>query len=193
MRSILIALTLASAPASAAESLIEGGVEEAWEALRQLPPSWSWEFEMGVGYGDVPAWRLYSQSSLLMGGRFGFGKHLDNPNHRLGGSLTTSLDGPVPITFAWILEPAAGWDAVLGRVQLGVSGGYCLSYNARNDIYGWETTVTSGPSVALRIGYSDPWSRVARRFHIFVEPKLRYLQGLPSPGATLYVGSGYGR
>lgn len=193
MRTALTLVLLASAPVHGAEPLIEGGVEEAWEALRKMPPTWSWEFEMGSGYGDVPAWRRESQAALLMGGRFGFGRHFANPTHRFGGYFCTSLDGPVPITFAWVLEPGAGWDAVVGRLQVGASVGYALSYNAKNELVGWETTLTSGPALALRLGYSDPWSRVGRRFHVFVEPKVRYLQGLLSPSAMIYVGSGLGR
>lgn len=193
LRTLTLAMLLSTAPAMAAEPLIDGGVEEAWEALRALPPSFSWDFQMGSGYTDVPALRQYSNASLGMGGRFGFGKHLDNPTHRLGGSLALSIDGPVPITFAFVVEPAAGWDAIFRRVLVGAGAGVAMSYNMNNDLVGWDTSLTAGPSFTVRLGYSEPWSRVGRRFHAFVEPRVRYMSELWSPGVMLYVGSGVGR
>lgn len=193
MKSLLLAMIVASSSAEARDyALIDGGVEEAWEALRNMPPDWSWDGQMAFGYGDVPAWRQYNTQYVLMGGRLGFGWHLKNPDHRLGGTLYTSLDGPVPITFAWVIDPGASWDVIVGKVQVGATLGYALSLNANNQLSGWETSVTSGPSVAMRVGYSQPWSRVTRRMHVFAEPRLRIMQGLPSPSVALCVGSGRG-
>ena len=193
LTTLLLAMLL-TAPASHAReyALIEGGVDEAWEALKNMPPSWSWDGEMGFGYGDVPAWRRYNAHYILMGGRISFGRHLKNPAHRVGGTLVSTLDGPVPITFAWVVEPGLAWDAVVGKVQVGATVGYATSYNANNQLIGWETTFTTGPALSFRVAYSQPWSPVTRRMHVFVEPKVRQMQGLLAPSATLFVGSGRG-
>jgi hypothetical protein len=193
LTTLLLAMLLTT-PASHARdyALIEGGVDEAWDALRNLPPAWSWDGEMGFGYGDVPAWRRYNAQYVLMGGRISFGKHLKNPAHRVGGTLTSTLDGPVPITFAWVVEPGLAWDAVLGKLQVGTTLGYATSYNANNQLIGWETNLTTGPALSFRVGYSQPWSQVTRRMHVFVEPKVRLIGGLLAPSATLFVGSGRG-
>ena len=196
---ILLMGLLGSAPALAQTSLIEGGVEEAWKALKRLPPSRSWDFAFMTGYGDIPYWRLETPPALSFGFRASSGWHLKNqPSQRIGWSIATGLDGPVPINFAWTVEPALAWDVVNTPALFGISLGPAISYNAAMGISRWEDALTAGGSVAVRLGYSEPYSRVGRRFFVFVEPKLRLLPGpderlVGSPIFHFVVGSGLGR
>ncbi|MCO4745671.1 MAG: hypothetical protein KC912_12840 [Proteobacteria bacterium] len=191
---LVVASLMLSTQAVAYEPLIDGGVEEAWAALKKLPPRVSWEFALSTGYGDVPYWRDEAQAWMTMGGRFSMGRHLEKtPAQRFGGSLSTTLEGAVPHNFAWVIEPAVTWDTILAPLQVGVSVGPAFSFNAANRLVGWDTKMIAGPSAALRIGYSENWSRVGRRFHVLFEPKIRYQANLLSPTFSIVIGSGMGR
>jgi hypothetical protein len=42
------------------------------------------------------------------------------------------------------------------------------------------------------VGWSQPFSRLARRLHVVLEPKVRMVDGRLNPTVALYVGSGRG-
>ena len=120
------------------------------------------------------------------------GKNFEG-GHRLGGSMTGVIEGPMGVHTTMALEPHAAWDWVSsGGVQLGLGIGPALMYHVRADTIFVEREVTVNPSVAGRVGWSQPWTRVGRRLFLVLEPKVRYLDGELNPLVALVVGSGGG-
>lgn len=161
--------------------------------VQRLPPSVSYEFAMHFSFGTVTYWREFVDAWIGFGGRFAGGKHLGD--HRLGGSITGVAEGPIGVHTTLALEPAATWDFVAPKsgLQLGFGVGPSLMYHFRNDTTEAERKVTLNPSAAMRIGWSQSWTRVGRRLFIVAEPKIRYVDGEPNPLIALVVGSGSGR
>jgi hypothetical protein len=91
------------------------------------------------------------------------------------------------------------WDRVGGNVLVGASVGPSLLIHSSQATVRTETDVMLAPMVAVRVGYSKPFSRLGRRFYVVAEPKARWLSGGRNLnpqldwGAVLLVGSGRGR
>ena len=192
---IVLAALLSAAPAAAQD---DGGTLSASDLpppsfeVQRLPPTISYEFAMHFSFGTVTYWREFVDAWIGFGGRFAYGKHIGE--HRLGGSLTAVAEGPLGVHTSLALEPHATWDWISpGGVQLGVGAGPAAMYHFRNDIVTPERSVTFNPSAAVRIGWSQSWTRVGRRLFIVAEPKLRIVDGEPNPLVALVVGSGNGR
>jgi hypothetical protein len=71
-------------------------------------------------------------------------------------------------------------------------------YHAKALVGQDETAFTVAPTAAARIGWSQGWSRVGRRFFFALEPRVRYSptgdsSNQPfSPQVNLVIGSGRG-
>ena len=161
--------------------------------VQRLPPSMSYEFGMHFSFGTVTYWREFVDAWIGFGGRFALGKHF--ADHRLGGSLTAIAEGPIGVHTTLGLEPHATWDYVAPKsgLQLGFGVGPAVMYHFRNDTTEPERNTTLNPSAAVRIGWSQSWTRVGRRLFIVAEPMIRYIDGEPNPLIALVVGSGAGR
>lgn len=169
----------------------DGTVQSAWEALERLPPSVSWDVAMQVGYGDITYFRVQTPPWLGMGLRTAYGTHFGRDNsRRIAGLLTLSFEGPVPQYFTTAIEPALAWDQVRGGLQIGVSAGPTLLLHHALDS---PVVPAVTPSLAARVGYSEPFSRVSRRLFVLAEPKLRWVAGRPNWSVAVVVGSGRGR
>ncbi len=161
--------------------------------LQRIPPRFSYELAMHASYGTLTAWRDQVPGWAGLGLRFGWGKNFGK--HRIGPGLTLAIEGPVTVQWTTAIEPALNWDFVnLKGFALGVSGGVSALFNA-GIVHGSSTYVTSwdaAPTLSARIGYSETWSRVGRRFFIYLEPKVRYFDEAFNPLVAIVVGSGRG-
>ena len=166
--------------------------------LKKLPPQTSYDMAMKVTYGaishfqnDVPPW-------IGFGFRGGWGRHIDGPSggastHRLGASIGFSMEGPLPLHYNLVLEPMATWDLIQGQVLFGASLGPSLFMHSFLGLKGQESSFGIGPALAVRIGHSQPWTRIGRRVFFLFEPKLRFVEGQFSPLGSIIIGSGWGR
>ena len=55
-----------------------------------------------------------------------------------------------------------------------------------------DLSFDAAPMAAFRIGYSQPWSLVARRFFVAVEPKIRVIDGRVNVIGAIVIGTGMG-
>ena len=77
----------------------------------------------------------------------------------------------------------------LTGADIGASlGGAVLAHQAMDE----DSAVTLAPVVALRLGPSQPWSRLGRRMFVMAEPKLRLVQGYPNATFSVLIGQGRG-
>lgn len=188
----LIAL-VASSPASAAEN-------DAPEApppvvkLERIPPRVSYELGVQMTYAAMPQFRDDSVPPWPGIGMRGAGGR-NFGLHRIGGGGSISIEGPAPEFFTLALEPFGAWDYVAeSGFALGASIGPSLLLHNRLELSGTDRTLALAPTVAFRVGWSQTWSRVGRRVHFYLEPKLRVqTNGDLVPVASLVVGSGRGR
>jgi hypothetical protein len=159
--------------------------------IDRIPPRLSFEAGIQMSFGEVayfadevPAWIGY-------GVRGGFGKNLRN--HRVGGDLIFTLEGPVGVHTTIGLEPSFSWNFVGEKgLLVGAGLGPSLFYHNRQDTVQGTAGVSIEPSFSTRVGWSESWTRVGRRVFVFVEPKVRYYQGGFSPMVALVLGSGGG-
>ena len=77
-------------------------------------------------------------------------------------------------------------DATSQRV--GIDDAFMLNYS---DEEGAMPSVA--PTLAVRLGYSEGWSRVSRRFFVVLEPKARWVRGGPELLCSVVIGQGRGR
>jgi len=205
LRSLCIGVVLALAPLSLAraaeeeaplpanEAENEIAPMTAWDVLEQMPPRASYEVGLVMSFGtiayfadDTPPW-------------VGFGVHAGggrvfSDQHRLGAALGVQLEGPVPLYYSASVEPQATWDYIAGkRLQVGASVGPALMLHSELETIGSKNKFTINPMVAFRVGYSEGWSRVGRRFFALLQPKLRWIDARPDFSVGLIVGSGNGR
>ena len=61
-----------------------------------------------------------------------------------------------------------------------------------NQVRGVRYAFYPAPMVAFRIGYSQAWSRIQKRFFVAVEPRLRMVEQYPAAGVAIVIGSGMG-
>ena len=163
----------------------------AWDALERLPPKQSVDLGVVVSYGDLGWHRgiaTYSGAGVGFGIRGAWGTH--KGNSRYGVHFGGGFQGPVPIYFSVVGEALPSWDLVKYKLQLGASLGpsFMLNYS---DEEGAAPSVA--PTLAVRLGYSEGWSRVSRRFFVVLEPKARWVRGRPELLCSVVIGQGRGR
>lgn len=163
--------------------------------FERVPPRTSYEFAMHMGYGEITYFRDQVPPWLGFGMRAGWGKNLGMSGvHRIGGSFTFVAEGPVGVHSTFGFEPALTWDMVnKDGLLLGAGAGPSLMMFVKTDRVATERATQFVPSAALRVGWSQTFSRFGRRLFVFVEPKLRVINGRANPVAALCVGSGVGR
>ena len=163
------------------------------DRLQRMPPDYSWEVAMHASFSQITYWREDVPYWIGHGVRGAWGKHWGNT--RLGTQVTFSVEGPVPINYTLALEPTLSVDHIKKWFLVGGSlGPALLLHSSATTIAGADISYGIAPSAALRLGWSQPWSRVGRRVFVMAEPKVRYFmdKGL-NPGVALVVGAGRGR
>ena len=163
----------------------------AWDVLEEMPPRASYEIGMVMSFGTIAyfADRAWVGFGVIAGG----GRVFSDQN-RLGAALGVQLEGPVPIYYSVSVEPQATWDYIAAkRVQIGASVGPALMLHSELETVGSKNQFTVNPMVALRVGYSEGWSRVGRRFFALLAPKFRWIDDRPDFSVGLVFGSGNGR
>jgi len=90
------------------------------------------------------------------------------------------------------LEPTARWDWVKHGLALGASLGPAFMLHHAQRTVTEVTDFTVGPMVAVRVGWSQPFSLIGRRLHVIVEPKMRLIDGEFNPTISLQIGAGRG-
>lgn len=169
--------------------------------IDRIMPRSSYEFAVQFGYVDVGYFRQSVGLWTAFGLRGAWGHHFGP--HRLGFEGVGEVEGPFGVYTTGVVEPRIAWDWVTGidkGAQIGASLGPAIGYHSQA-VVGPDNNlnaVTVSPTLAVRIGYSEGWSRVGRRFFIVAEPRLRYApagegRDQPfSPGLNIAVGSGRG-
>jgi hypothetical protein len=194
---VLLAMMVSSTgyaqePAASAVPLADA-TQSLFDQLEHMPPRSSYDVSVNVDFGEITYWRTQVPPWMGFGARVGGGKHLgDDRAHRLGMALGVQLEGPVPEYFTLAFEPQATWDHVSNGVQVGASLGPAVLWHSRVSVIEHESIVGVAPSAALRLGVSQPWSRIARRMFIVAEPRLRWVDDRPNPSVAVVVGSGRG-
>jgi hypothetical protein len=163
--------------------------------IDRIPPRSSYEFAVQFSYGTVTYWRDYVPPWIGFGLRGGWGRNLGvSGAHRLGPSLTVVAEGPVGVHTSVAVEPHLAWDFVGDKgLLLGAGVGPALMVHSRSDTVGGETAFGVAPGAAVRLGWSQTFSRVGRRLFVFLEPKIRYVDGAPNPLVAIAIGSGRGK
>lgn len=162
-----------------------------WDQLEGLPPTWSNELSVHVIYGLTPFYAHQAPAWVGFGVKVGAGKHYGN--HRLGGSFLLSTEGPAPEEYAIGLEPHLAWEGLFGSVLAGASIGPDLVYYAESVLTGADRHYGTAASMSAHLGFSNPWSRVARRTFFYVEPRMKYADGELVPSISLAIGAGRGQ
>ncbi|MFK7927134.1 MAG: hypothetical protein AB8H79_03025 [Myxococcota bacterium] len=183
----LIAIASISTPAMAQEVVTELPDVQ----LERIPPEFSYDFGLQLGVADITYFRDEVPPWATMGVFGSWGYHLRG-NDRLGPGLAVMVEGPVPLHFSASFEPTFRWDRIMGKLTIGAAGGLAVMIHSKSTELGPEVNVTPAPLVAARIGYSEGWSRIGRRLFVVLEPKMRFISGVPNPGIALQVGSGTG-
>ncbi len=161
--------------------------------LKNIPPRFSWDMALMPSFGmqpqfvDTPPW-------LGLGFRASWGKHFKA--HRVGAGFGFSIEGALSVQWSNNFEPQAMWDFVSKKhLWVGASLGLDLQLNvdippgsSRGVRYGF----VPAPMAGFRIGYSQYWSLISRRFFVGVEPRLRMIGDLPAAGVAIMIGSGVG-
>jgi len=192
----LTALTLAtllSAPA-AAQSVDDAAEEEQAPAavvLQHVPARFSVDGGIHVSYGFLPQF-VGNPAWVGFGGRVAWGRNWGD--HRVGFNAQLALEGPIGIEWTNNLEVGVMWDWVNPKgLYLAAGIGPALFVNAeQRDTSGYDVTVDPGAYAAMRIGWSQRFSLVARRFYVALEPKFRMIGARPAFVASIVFGSGRG-
>jgi len=181
------------APAPADEPEEEILPMSAWDVLEEMPPRTSYEIGLVMSFGTIAYFAEDTPPWVGFGVHAGGGRVFGDQN-RLGAALGVQLEGPVPLYYSVSVEPQATWDYIAAkRVQVGASVGPALMLHSELETVGSKNQFTVNPMVAFRVGYSEGWSRVGRRFFALLEPKFRWIDDRPDISVGLIVGSGNGR
>jgi hypothetical protein len=192
-----------AAPALAEDSVAEGSVADAPPApiaeeapppaivLRYVPANYAWDVGIHASYGQrvqfqgEPPW-------LGIGARFGWGKMIGE--HRVGLGFAFSAEGEPAVKWSNIFTPSFQWDYVTAKgFMVGANVGPALLVNVElSGGYGYDTTLDGAPELAVRLGWSQRFSLIAKRFYVAVEPKLRIVDGKPEFVGGIVLGSGKG-
>jgi len=159
--------------------------------LELIPPEFSYDFGLQLGVADITYFRDEVPPWATMGFFASWGYHLRG-NDRIGPGMAVMIEGPVPLHYSASFEPTFRWDRIMGKLTVGAAGGVAVMIHSKATELGPEVNVTPAPVVAARIGYSQGWTRVGRRLFVVLEPKMRFINGVPNPGLALQVGSGRG-
>jgi len=160
--------------------------------LERIPPRTSYELGVQIGFASLPQFEADVSAWPGFGARFNWGKNI--ALHRIGFGISGSLEGPAPKFYTLAIEPNVAWDFVSGKgFALGASVGPSLLLNSELTLRGSELTPNLAPTAAFRVGWSQSWSRMGRRMHVYFEPKLRMTTGGLGPGAAVVIGSGRGK
>lgn len=159
--------------------------------IKHIPPRFSWEIAVNPSYGMLPQFEA-TRAWIGLGLRGGWGKHFGP--HRVGAGLGISLEGAITVQWSNNFEPMVIYDYVSKKgLWVGASLGPDLIINSdTGSAAGVSNTFTAAPMAAFRIGWSQPWSLMFRRFFIGIEPKFRYIDGFPAGGVSIVIGSGSG-
>jgi hypothetical protein len=160
-------------------------------SLERLPPRRSFEAGVRVTYGDYAIADGETWPWMGFGVRTAGGAHLGTS--RFGAALDLGIEGEAPLLFNFVIEPQATWDRVSGGLQLGASIGPSILVHAAMGLQDLEYAPAFAPSAALRLGWSQPWTRIGRRMFVLVEPRVRLVHGELHPTVGVVVGSGWGR
>ncbi len=188
-------LTLAiSAPAlaSTAANPVLSEDEPPPVILKHIPPRTSWSGEFAVGYVYNGTFQI-SEHFAGLGGRFTWGRHIEN--HRIGIGMSAGVQGAVLSEWLTSFGVYAHYETIAARsLLLGASLGPDLvlrsEWKARSNGE-YDTTVHVAPRVAGRIGWSTPFSRLARRTFVAFEGEFRWVAGAPAAAGYIVVGSGW--
>jgi hypothetical protein len=161
--------------------------------IERIPPNTSYEFAVQVGFGEVAYFRDVEPAWVGFGFRGGWGKNF--AKHRLGIAGAAVAEGSIGIHTQLAFEPSVTWDFVAGNgLALGVGLGPAAVVTLNNETVVSEYGFRIAPTATARVGWSQTWSRVGRRLFLFLEPKVRLVDGDHfSPSVALAVGSGQGR
>lgn len=160
--------------------------------IDRIPPNTSFEFAVEASFGEVAYFRDQVPPWVGFGLRGGWGKNFGI--NRLGFAASLTAEGDVGVHTQLGFEPELAWDLVSSNnllVGLGVSP--ALIYTQDNATVETETAFRVAPTASARLGWSQTWSRVGRRLFLFLEPKVRMVDGGFSPQVAVGVGSGGGR
>lgn len=179
---------------SAHAQTLDGEAEpmDAWEALEQIPPRHAYEAGVHMSFGSIGYWRSVTPPWVGFGIRGMWGRVYRDGN-RLGAGLGLNVEGPLPLYFSLSAEPQIAWDRVSRGLLLGASVGPSVLWHSTLEIQGAKHAFGVAPMAAVRIGYSEPWSKVGRRFYAVLEPKFRWIRGGGDYSVAIIVGSGAGR
>ncbi len=104
------------------------------------------------------------------------------------------VEGPLPVHMTAGLEPHLAWDYVTKKgFQVGAGVGPAVLYHSK--ILDGTSVLREpgfGAGAAVRVGWSQSWSRIGRRLFVLFEPKVRYMDGNVGVAGALMVGSGKG-
>lgn len=160
--------------------------------LERIPPRQSYELGVQMGFSNMPQFDTTVATWPGFGARFQWGKNI--AMHRIGFGSSFSLEGPAPKYFTLALEPNAAWDFITNSgFAVGVSVGPSLLLNSQLTYESSEWWPTLAPTAAVRLGWSQPWSRLGRRVHFYLEPKLRVTSSGLAPAGAIVIGSGRGK
>jgi len=160
--------------------------------IDRIPPNTSYEFAVQVSYGQVSYFRDDVPPWVGFGLRGAWGKNFGL--HRIAGQLGFTTEGDMGVHTLLVAEPAIAYDVVTPfGLQVGASAGPAIMYWADASTQVPESDFGFGPSAALRVGWSQTWTRIGRRLFVFAEPKLRIAGGNTDLLVAVAVGSGAGR
>ena len=163
----------------------------AWDLLGRIPPEISWDFGLQLTYGEIGYFReltSYAGPTGGMGLQGSYGKHANDLRYGLKFGFT--LEGPVPIYMSAIAEVLPSVDLIKGKALIGAAVGPAIALNSEQD---GDITLRATGVMAVRMGYSQGWTKVGQRMFIVLEPRVRWIDGRPSYSTNLIVGKGSGR
>lgn len=166
-------------------------VDALFDQMDDLPPTRTTDLSVGVLFGQMPYWNeltpfwpgiaIRYTAAVVAGG-----------DTRIGGGAQVSLEGPFPEHYMIGLEPMFVIDYIPGPIQVGGTVGLGVNVYGEADLRGANATFGASPAVSGHFGYSQPMSRVSRRFYVLAEPKVRYDGSKASFSAMLLIGQGRG-
>ncbi|MCB9696959.1 MAG: hypothetical protein H6738_09300 [Alphaproteobacteria bacterium] len=163
--------------------------------LDRVPPRQSYDLALQISYGQVAYFRDAVPPWIGFGIRGAWGRNMGL--NRIGAAALVAAEGDIGVHTYLSLEPSLAWDFVSqgkkGGIQLGANIGPALGYVVHNETVVTERSFEVAPAAAVRIGWSQGWTRVGRRLFAVVEPKVRYADDGLSAVVALVIGSGGGR
>jgi hypothetical protein len=168
--------------------------DDLWNLLENLPPRRSDDLAVGVSFANIPYFHTDQGPWVGFNLRYTYGWHLGETRlTRVGMGLGAAIEGPAPEYFQVAIEPQATVDHIIAHhFLLGASLGPSAVISMHYGLHDQDRALGITPSGAVRIGWSQAWSRVQRRMFVVAEPRLRVIAGRPNWVASVQVGSGHG-